>query len=494
MPSVAPQAAPMSERARWIWPALAVVLGVSALRIGLLALDRTDLFVDETQYWLWGQTLAFGYYSKPPLIGWVIRAATDLAGSDAAFWVRLPAPLFHAVTAMILAAIAARRLGPGAGVLAAALYITLPMVTVGSALISTDTIMFPFLALALAAWMACLDRGGHAGWAALAGAAVGLGFMAKYVALLYLPGAALAAALVPWARPGWRAARIGLIAFGLVCAPNLLWNLANGLATVQHTLDNAHWVRDPGARAAPDLGRMGAFLATQFIVFAPLPMAGLLWLGLRGGEPAHRPLSRLMLAIALPILGLFCLQAALSGAYANWAASAYLPGLLAILPWMQRRARWLIGATLGLNGAFALLIPLAAAFGTGWGTGDRLLLERYLGRAEMSRQILAEAQAAGGLVVANDRDILADLFYTGRDSGVAIHALPPEGRPRHHYAQSHPFPGSPLPEVLLVTGERSPPAACLPAARQIGRIAPPTGAYRKRPQGLWLVPPACLLR
>ena len=36
----------------WFKPAASLVLAVTAFRIGLLALDQTDLFVDEAQYWL----------------------------------------------------------------------------------------------------------------------------------------------------------------------------------------------------------------------------------------------------------------------------------------------------------------------------------------------------------------------------------------------------------------------------------------------------------
>ncbi|MEL6520140.1 MAG: glycosyltransferase family 39 protein, partial [Pseudomonadota bacterium] len=129
----------------WFGPALAVVAIVTVYRIALLAFNSTDLFVDEAQYWFWGQNLAFGYYSKPPLIGWVIRAFTEIAGSDSVFWVRLPGALFHAATALILAAITAPENGRRVAVFVAAAYVSLPMVTVGSFLISTDTIMFPFL-------------------------------------------------------------------------------------------------------------------------------------------------------------------------------------------------------------------------------------------------------------------------------------------------------------------------------------------------------------
>jgi len=87
-----------------------VVAAVTAARIAALASDRTDLFVDESQYWLWGQSLDLGYYSKPPLIAWLIRGVTELLGSDAPFVVRLPGAILHGAAALIVGAVAARLL------------------------------------------------------------------------------------------------------------------------------------------------------------------------------------------------------------------------------------------------------------------------------------------------------------------------------------------------------------------------------------------------
>ena len=117
---VFPPAAPAFGPQGWLAAALLAVLAITALRFGLLAYDRTDLFVDEAQYWLWGQSYEFGYYSKPPLIGWLIGAVTALAGSDAVFWIRSPGPVLHAITALLVGALAAR-FGRGAAIVAVAM-------------------------------------------------------------------------------------------------------------------------------------------------------------------------------------------------------------------------------------------------------------------------------------------------------------------------------------------------------------------------------------
>ncbi|MGV8953003.1 MAG: ArnT family glycosyltransferase, partial [Cypionkella sp.] len=202
------------SEAGWFRPAFAFVALLMLLRWGLLAFDRTDLYVDESQYWLWGQHFDFGYYSKPPLIGWLIGAVTTLAGSDSVFWVRMPGALLHGATALILAAWANRAMGRREAVLVAALYATLPMVALGSLLISTDTVMAPFYAAALYAFHRLTETRAPR-FALLAGAAIGAAFMAKYAAVYFLIGVALIQ-LSPAHRIGWRNAALLLLGFAVV--------------------------------------------------------------------------------------------------------------------------------------------------------------------------------------------------------------------------------------------------------------------------------------
>ncbi|MGL4281409.1 MAG: ArnT family glycosyltransferase, partial [Albidovulum sp.] len=265
----------MSEERSWLPAALWVVGGVTLLRIALLWFNRTDLFVDESQYWLWGQNLDFGYYSKPPLIGWVIRVVTELAGSDAPFWVRLPGAIFHAATALILGALAARISGGRVAFWVAAAYVTLPFVALGSLLISTDTIMAPFFAGALLFHFRAVERRGS-GAAALAGLCIGLAFLAKYAAVYFLLGAALAAVVAPGARLSVRQWLAMLAAFAVSVAPNVIWNLTHDLATVEHTMDNVGWVRGGSAFAGLNPAGLAEFFFAQFAVFGPILFGALL--------------------------------------------------------------------------------------------------------------------------------------------------------------------------------------------------------------------------
>ena len=482
-------------RRGWFGPAVALVGAVVLFRLALLPFAEAEVFVDEAQYWLWGQSIEFGYYSKPPLIGWVLRAVTELAGSDSAFWLRAPAAVFHGATALILGGLAAELWGRREALAVAATYITLPLVSVGSFLISTDTIMFPFLAVALWAWVRVLhEKSGGA--AVLAGVALGAAVMAKYAGVYYVLCAALAALAMPAARPAPRHAVMALVAAIVVISPNILWNIQNGLSTFEHTMDNADWVRDPGAKAALNWGSLGEFFASQFIVFGPLCLGALIWAVARWKRQEEA--TRLLLWFAVPIVLLVCGQALLSKAYANWAAAAYLAASLVAAPALLRAGRLWIGASLAIGAAFAVILPLATTQASHLSLdGKTLLLGRYVGREAMSTQVFELAEMAGvSTVVADDRDVLADLVYRvqGQEvsspapEGVAVFAKPQPGRPPNHYVQHMSYPGG-AGEVLFVTGQAGPPAC--EGATEIGTLQPTQGAYRKRPQAVWLVPGDC---
>jgi 4-amino-4-deoxy-L-arabinose transferase-like glycosyltransferase len=437
---------PATAERGWLGPALAFVAAVTALRWALFAFDRTDLFVDEAQYWLWGQEFAFGYYSKPPLIAWLIGAVTSIVGSDSPFWIRMPGALLHALTALILGALAARLYGRQTAVWVSVAYVTLPMVGVGSLLISTDTVMAPFFAAALLFHRRLLDHG-RAQDALWAGAMVGFACLAKYAGVYFLIGVGLSAVLRRDMRIGWTHAALMLFAFGVVIAPNIVWNLNHGFSTLSHTADNIGWVRQDSLLSGLDAAELGKFIGAQFAVIGPGLFAVLLIALPRAGHG--------LAFFVLPALLVVCVQALLDKAYANWAASAYFAGTViavaTMAPWPKLRM-----AAIGVNAAICLALPILTLM-PGLQRSGEPLLHRYLGRADLSRQIIAIAQGAGGVpIFAQSRDILADLFYTGQGSGLTFYAPAPRGRPMNHYEQRYPLAETVSGPLVMVTA--TPPA------------------------------------
>ena len=69
----------------------AVIALVTVLRVVVLVMTPLNLGPDEAQYWSWSLRPDFGYFSKPPLIAWLIGATTSVCGT-AEVCIRISAP------------------------------------------------------------------------------------------------------------------------------------------------------------------------------------------------------------------------------------------------------------------------------------------------------------------------------------------------------------------------------------------------------------------
>ena len=468
-----PKAAPDCLQA-----ALLAIAALTLWRLGMLAAMRTELWTDESQYWLWGQSLSFGAYSKPPLIGWLIRSTTEVAG-DTPFGVRLAAPVLHGVTAMLVMALAARLTNARVAALAGLTYATMPAATLGAMMMTTDTPLLCAIAAALLMQHRLAARA-STGDAVLLGLALGLGFLSKHAMLFAMAGMAMAALV----SPAWRITRrdatiAGAVAL-LLALPNLLWIASHGFVTLHHLAED-------GAAQGFGLHLSGAvrFLAEQLAVMGPLAFPAFL-LGLR----APRPPLRGAVTVALVILGIVTLQALTSRALANWGVGFTVTGSIIAARWLARH-RAVALASLALGAAVAIALPLIATFGTSWRIGDGpLILSRYLGRAEVSRRAMDFATRNGAaVIVASDRGLLADLSWQSHGSGLEIAATPHDGPPRHHWDLALPLTAAPgTPVVLLMQGAEPPACATGPSDHW---IAGP-GFAEGRQMSLVLTTPECL--
>ncbi|MGD9828634.1 MAG: ArnT family glycosyltransferase [Hyphomicrobiaceae bacterium] len=434
---------------------LAAFLGLLlAARLVALRYNGTDLFFDEAQYWSWSRELTFGYYSKPPLIAWLIRAFTETCGVSEAC-VRMPSALLHTATAAVIFLLARRLYDGQVGFWSGLTYATLPGVSLSAGIISTDVPLLFFWAVALLALLRLMD--GKAWWPALMlGVAIGLGLNAKYAMALFVLCLGVYLIATPERRwllsdPRlWAALAIGVA----LITPNLLWNWLNSFATFSHTADNAKW----GGSLLKPLKAL-EFFGSQFGVFGPILFASLGVVAMRAWRSGAPDADRILLAFALPIIALFTIQAFLSRAHANWGATAYVAGTVVVVATLVRDLSWRwLKASLALHVALALLLAVAVAQAGGFrlpGAGDPF--QRTLGwkaLAEETRKVVGEArrQKQGyAAVLTDDRSVTAELLYYLRDEAVEILAWRATGRPRDHYELTRPFSARTGSPVLLVT-------------------------------------------
>ncbi len=173
----------------------AVLLALTGARIWALFHNPVGLYYDEAQYWMWSRTFDWGYFTKPPLVAWVIAGTTALFG-DAEWAVRLAAPLAHAVAASAVFALGRAMYGAWPGFWAGAGWLLLPGVFFSSSIISTDALLLPLWAIALFAMWRLMTTRAWA-WAIILGGAVGVGLLAKYAMLYFFVCTAVAAWWMP---------------------------------------------------------------------------------------------------------------------------------------------------------------------------------------------------------------------------------------------------------------------------------------------------------
>ncbi|RWX79367.1 glycosyltransferase family 39 protein [Neorhizobium lilium] len=430
--------------------AVAVVISITAWRILMLAFDRTDLFVDEAQYWLWSQNLDFGYYSKPPMIGWVIRLFTVIGGSDSSFWVRLPAPLFHMATALLLMPIASRTIRREAAPWAAMTFATLPAVSLSCVLMSTDTIQLTFLAVAILLFLR-LTEASSAMAAIGLGLSLGFAFLTKYSVLFLLPGVGLAMLTLPTARISWRDALIAAAVGTLVVSPNLWWNYLHQGITIQHTESIANWSGSDGKSGLRILSGL-SFFAAQFAVVGPIVFIAMLWAAKRVATGQSGDGVKLLAWLSLPCVALLTLQAFFGGANANWAVPAYVAGTVLATGVMMTMPWTVVRTSLVISAIPMVLIPVMTAFPMTFKLPNgELLMKRYMGRSIISSFAADTARKENiRVIVADNRPILADLFYTLREEDLAIYARPISVFPANYYEQIFPMPiSAPSPVLYL---------------------------------------------
>jgi Dolichyl-phosphate-mannose-protein mannosyltransferase len=389
----------------------AMLVGVGAItmfRLLWLALQPADLFPDEAQYWVWSQHLALGYFSKPPLVAWLIAVTTGLFG-DSEFAVRLSAPLLHAGAAFFVYGVGSRLYDRRVGFWSALGYASLPGVSVSAFIISTDAALLLCWAAALYAFVRARDQGEWGWWLAV-GLAAGLGLLSKYAMAYWILSALGFVLFFPEERRHLRPL-LGAVALALlIYSPNFWWNWSNGFVSYLHTRDNAAL---SGPLFHPEA--FLEFLGSQFGVFGPLFFAGLLWL-IATPRGLAEPRARLLVVFALPTLTMMIAVSLLSRAHANWAAPTYVSAVVLVVAWaLQRGWRRLIACSIALHVAAAGLLftghEALSAFGLDL-PAQYDPLRRLRGWRDLGSQVGTILAAHPDLTLfADDREVLAALIY-----------------------------------------------------------------------------------
>jgi 4-amino-4-deoxy-L-arabinose transferase-like glycosyltransferase len=333
-----------------LWMMLMLVL--VAWRLFYVTTTGYDLAPDEAQYWDWSRRLDWGYYSKGPLVAWLIAASTALLG-DTPLGVRFFAVAGHGLLSL-LAALTARRLGGDtAGWMAFGGIQAAPVFAAGGLMMTPDV-------ACLVAWAGALyllvqvdwtDRTAWRPFLAM-GALIGVAGLAKFTAALFYPLLGLYLLADP-VRRAWllRPQVYGMGVVSLAClAPVFYWNVLHDFPSFRHVLGQV----EGEARFAP-LETVGNFLGGQAGVVSPVWFV-LLLVFLVAGARRWRQASTLWW-FAAPLFVFFMARAFESKVQPNWPVLMVYGGLVGLAVWAAgyRWARRTWGAGLVLAVALSVV-------------------------------------------------------------------------------------------------------------------------------------------
>ncbi len=319
---------------------------------------RHGLNHDTAKYWEWSRHLALGYYTKPPLIAYIIAGVTALTGAqDHAL--KGVALLIHAGTLAVFF-VFVRRIthSERAALLAVVFSMCMPESWLAPTLLLTDRPLAFFWVLAMYLFHRAL-AGERAMWAA-AGAALGLAMLSKYTAALLVLAFFLYLLLRrrsvlrtagPWLMLGCALCFLSGVAY---------WNWRHGWPSLLHTA-GLNVPMAPGL--AGRFTYLFRYLAEQALLIPGLPMGAALAWALWGlAHRARRNADACYLMCCFAPLFLFYAGVALTRpVYANWASPAYW-ALITVFAWLwAARPRPAFA-----NAALALALALGCAQGVAY--------------------------------------------------------------------------------------------------------------------------------
>lgn len=335
----------------WHWRILAalLILGATGLHVCYLAWDcPLDLAPDEAHYWDWSRRLDWSYYSKGPLVAYLIRAGCELAGTwshqltgSPMMAVRLPAVLCGGLLLLSLYVLTLRVYGQERlAVAVVALALTLPLIAAGSSLMTIDAPFACCWGWALVLVHQAVFRRCAWAWVA-AGVLVGLGILAKYTMIVWVPSVALFLLTSREQRgllfrPGFWV-MCGVAA--LCCVPILVWNAQHDWVSFWHVVRLSKvgeaMSDGPAVRWWGPLNYLGTQCALLLVFWF------LAWVG---AMIEHRPWVepnaqvRYLWWMSAPMFAVFLLFSfKTGGGEPNWPVMAYLSGTVLTVERLCRR-------------------------------------------------------------------------------------------------------------------------------------------------------------
>jgi len=299
----------------------------SIFRLCYILTGPLDLSPDEAHYWDWSRRLDLSYYSKGPLIAYMIALGRTVFGNTV-LGVRVGAVVLSVLDSIVLFALVRKMFDEKTALVSALLFQCIPLYATYSVIMTIDAPFTFFWILSLYITWIITDRREHGlktrwHWALL-GVTVGLGLLAKYTmaffclcTLIYVLTHEKLREYLRKPYP-YMAFAVSLVVF----SPVLIWNAGHDWVTFRHTAGHAHL--SDGFVLSPR--HFFEFIGSQLGVVTPLLFI-MMWTAIARLRKDGR--GRFLMWFSLPVFAFFLLKSIQGKVQANWAMPAYITGIIA---------------------------------------------------------------------------------------------------------------------------------------------------------------------
>ncbi len=332
---------------------LTILLSVNfmflALRYLYILYYPIDLAPDEALYWEYSRRPDISYYSKPPLVGYLILLSTSFLG-DTEIGVRFFPPIFAFLSSLIIYRFSKDLgLSETRALTASLLPHFLAGPSLNAVLMTIDAPFIFFYSLSLWILYRALTVQSLKLWI-LGGISSALALLSKYTAVFLIPGLVLYKPRLLRERFFWIFVGIMFLAF----LPVLLWNALNDFVGFKHLFFLAG--KKEGDGPFLTLRYLPEFILGQIAILSVIPFFFMLLGFYRALKEKKKKDLYLTLAV-LPVFVFFLLLSFKTRVYANWSAFPYMAGIILAVKFMGTRAL-IASFILGLITLFPLYLPL----------------------------------------------------------------------------------------------------------------------------------------
>jgi 4-amino-4-deoxy-L-arabinose transferase-like glycosyltransferase len=348
---------------KYAYLTFAVIVGFLIFRIFYLATTHYTLSQDEAYFWDWSRHPALSYYDMGPMIAWIIAFFTHILPLSA-FSVRLGAPVFAAMTAVVIYVLTVEVTESSMlGFITVLMFHILPIGMAGGIIMTYYSPQVFFMSLtALFLWKLITD--GRPWWWYLIGLSAGLGLLSHHMFIFFTAEVGLFVLLSRNNRKWLRRKEpyLALLIELIVASPIVIWNATHDFVMFRHAIGMMSETKDISFTLFEYIGGQAGIGAGFFFIAV---VYGLIVSGYRGIKFKDDKYLFLF-CISAPVI-LFIALLSLGGrTEPNWPVSGYITGSIAAVDILYEKykkgnhlLRLLINAGLGLT---ILVCALASVF------------------------------------------------------------------------------------------------------------------------------------